>query len=309
MKTLIIILSVLSFNFSFADSCETVDLREQLGPVLNQDGAGLCYAYTSADILSFKLGKRVSPVDVAMQYIQRRDELLSRGDRSSYIAKASRERKNDIRSGGWVNYALRYSQDAGFCADENINSNDFRGDRDLFKGLVNLNQLSIDGSQSCSEYASIQKVFPTISVAQIHNVATKSDVTNVGSNLANAACAPRFKASEPLKFKNIGNRGTLSTSQFSEVDRILSKKQPISLTVKMDKLYSFGSSDIAKQPIHAITLAGKKFNPATGKCEYILKNSWGPECDRHYKVRCENGYLFVPEEVLKSSILEADYIE
>ncbi|WP_409478529.1 hypothetical protein [Pseudobdellovibrio sp. HCB154] len=322
MKSLITFLSViLSFNFSQAGSCEPVDLRDQLGPILNQDGAGFCYAYTAADILSFKLGKRVSPVDIAMQYVKRRDELMYRkGLNAKYLNEINSDRKDDIASGGFVRYALSYSQDAGFCEDNKINSNDFRTDRDLFRGLVNLNQLSLQeyslsdaGSASCSKFSQIQKIFPGVTIADIQNTANQSNLMNVGAKIANEACEPRFKATTPLRFRSLSNPGAaneiLTGSQFNEIDSVLSKKQPISLSLKMDKLYNFGRSSISSQPRHAITLAGRKMNPSTGKCEYILKNSWGPECDRHYKVRCEGGYVYVPEDIFRSVVYAADYVE
>lgn len=143
----------------------------------------------------------------------------------------------------------------------------------------------------------------------IQTVAAKSDITNVGSNLANVACEPRFKPTTPLKFKNISGGNSLSSSQFNQVDNVLSKNQPLTLTLNMEKLYNFGGSTIKSQPIHAITLVGRKYNPSTGKCEYILRNSWGPECDHRYKVRCENGYLYVDGDTLKSITSQADYIE
>lgn len=321
MKLLTLIALVFFAHNSFAaGTCENIDLRDQLGPVLNQDGTGLCYAYTASDLVSYKMGRRVSPVDIALQYTKNRDELMWRGAGNKYLNQVTDERKRDIFHGGWVRYALQYSNQAGFCADEKINSNDFTSSRGLFKGLVNLNQLSLhqynlDSStgESCGKFAEIQKVFPGVSIREIQDTASRSNIMNVGANLSDKACEPRLRPSTPLQFKNLHNEGSrseiLRNSDFNEIDRVLNKKQPVSVSIFMDKIYSFGKSSIANQPRHAITLAGRKYNPATGKCEYILKNSWGPECDRYYKVRCENGYLFVPEETFKSIVYGADFIE
>lgn len=320
MKYLISLSILLFFKLAQAASCDTVDLREKLGPIQNQDGTGLCYAYTTADIVSYKLGKQVSPVDIALQYVKRRDDLMYRAEGQKYLNEISSERRKDIFHGGWVRYALKYSQDAGFCEDSKINSNDFRTKRELFRGLVNLNQLSmhqynLSGADSsvCSKFAEIQKVFPGVSIADIQNTANNSNLMDVGANVADKACEPRFKSTTPMRFKNLSNEGArdeiLTSSQFNEIDNVLAKQQPVSISLKMDKLYNFGKSSIASQPRHAITLAGRKINPATGKCEYILKNSWGPECDRYYKVRCERGYMFVPEDIFKQVVYGADYIE
>jgi hypothetical protein len=315
-----IILALLAPNSFAAATCENIDLRDQLGPVLNQDGAGLCYAYTTADIVSFKFGRRVSPIDIALQYTKRRDEIMWRGAGNKYLNQVEDERQKDIFHGGWVRYALQYSKEAGFCAYEKINSNEFVANRGLYKGLVNLNQLSLHqfnlnsaSPAACGKFAEIQKIFPGVTIQELQDTANNSNVMNIGANVANDACNPRLKPTGPMNFRNLHNESSpseiLTSSDFDEIDRVLNKKQPVSLSIFMDKIYSFGKSSVANQPRHAITLAGRKYNSKTGKCEYVLKNSWGPECDRYYKVRCENGYLFVPEETFKSIVYGADYIE
>ncbi|AZZ38123.1 hypothetical protein CIK05_15380 [Bdellovibrio sp. qaytius] len=315
-----ILIAAFAHNTYAAGTCENIDLRDQLGPVLNQDGTGLCYAYSAADIISFKLGRRVSPVDIALQYTKSRDELMLRGAGDKYLNQIEDERKKDIFQGGWVRYALQYNSQIGFCADEKVNSNNFSTNRGLYKGLVNLNQLGLHqfnldsaSAGSCAKFAEIQKIFPGVSMRELQDVANRSTLIDTASNVADKACEPRIKPSTPMRFTNLHNESSpseiLRSSDFDDIDRVLSKKQPVSVSIFMDKIYNFGKSSINKQPRHAITLAGKKFNSATGKCEYILKNSWGPECDRYYKVRCENGYLFVPEDVFKSSVYGADYID
>ena len=315
-----IIFGLFAHNTFAAGTCENIDLRSDLGPILNQDGTGLCYAYTAADLVSYKLGRRVSPVDIALQYTKKRDEIMMKGAGNKYLNQVEDERKRDIFHGGWVRYALQYTNDIGFCADEKINSNDYVAKRGLYNGLVNLNQLSLhqynlDSSSgaSCGKFSDIQKVFPGVTMRELQDTANRSNVTDIGANVANEACQPRLKPTTPMRFKNLHNEGNpseiLRSSDFDEIDRVLNKKQPVSLSIFMDKLYSFGKSNIASQPRHAITLAGRQYNPKTGKCEYILKNSWGPECDRYFKVRCEKGYLFVPEETFKSIVYGADYIE
>lgn len=321
MKSLLVIGLIAAAESVFAaGSCQNIDLRPQLGPVLNQDGAGYCYAYTAADLVSHKLGKQVSAVDIALQYTKRHDQLMYNKEGNRYLNKVSKERDNDIKEGGWVRYALPYAAEAGFCAEEKVNSNDFSTDKDLAKGLVNMNQLALkqynldtaDGAE-CVQFAKIQNVFPGVSMREMQEVANRSNVMNIGTNLADVACEPRIKPEPALKFRNIygsdRSTGVISASEFSQMDSVLNSGKPLSLTLSMESLYEFRNARVKRQPIHAITLAGRQYNPRTGKCEYILKNSWGPECDSKYKVRCENGYMFVPEEVLRKLIMQADYIE
>ena len=61
-----------SADFSPHDqaSCSTVDMRPQFGDLRNQDGVGWCFAEAGADLLSQKLGKRVSMMDLSILYYQ-----------------------------------------------------------------------------------------------------------------------------------------------------------------------------------------------------------------------------------------------
>lgn len=321
MKSLIVVglLAVAESVFA-AGSCQSIDLRSQLGPVLNQDGAGYCYAYTAADLISHKLGKQVSAVDIALQYTKRHDRLMYNAEGRNYLNKVSSERSDDVDHGGWVRYALPYAQEAGFCSEEKVNSNDFTNDKDMINSLVNLNQLALKeysldtaNGSDCAKFAKIQRVFPGVSMRELQDAANKSTVMNVGTNVADIACEPRIKPETPMRFKNIYGSdrkdGVINSTQFNQLDSVLNSGKPLSLTLSMESLYEFRNARVKRQPIHAITLAGRQYNPRTGKCEYILKNSWGPECDSKYKVRCENGYMFVPEEVLRRIIMQADYIE
>lgn len=300
-----------------AGKCQNIDLRDQLGPVQNQDGTGLCYAYSASELISHKLGQRVSPVDVGLQLAKRNDEKLFRKSGRTYLNKITDERDNKTAMGGHIKDALQISQDVGYCADDRIDSNDFKGSRALNNGLVNLNQLSLHqykldtaSGSDCAKFAKIQKIFPGVSIRQLQDTANRSNVINIGANVADVACKPRLKPLQKFRFVNIRNSGrNLSSSGYDKIDLALSKGKPVGLSVFMDKLYNFGSSTISNQKRHALTLAGRKYNPSTGKCEYILKNSWGPECDRHFKVRCQNGYLFVPEDTFRTSVYLADYIE
>jgi hypothetical protein len=50
-------------------SCEPQDLRnDKLGLVHNQERLGWCYAFTGADLLSYKLGEKISAADMATAY-------------------------------------------------------------------------------------------------------------------------------------------------------------------------------------------------------------------------------------------------
>ncbi len=48
-------------------NCGDVNLSSKMGPIRDQDTMGWCYAFAAADLLSFKLGQRISAASLAIQ--------------------------------------------------------------------------------------------------------------------------------------------------------------------------------------------------------------------------------------------------
>jgi hypothetical protein len=72
IKTLLVLLFLCPSSLALAadseESCSSVDFRSQLPPVRNQRDSSLCFAYTSADLMSQRMGKSVSAAYVAANY-------------------------------------------------------------------------------------------------------------------------------------------------------------------------------------------------------------------------------------------------
>jgi hypothetical protein len=59
---------------------------------------------------------------------------------------------------------------------------------------------------------------------------------------------------------------------------------------------------------HASTVIGRRLNPKTNQCEYLIKNSWGNECPKKSKIECIDGNLWVEKDVLKNSLSAVSFI-
>jgi hypothetical protein len=62
--------------------------------------------------------------------------------------------------------------------------------------------------------------------------------------------------------------------------------------------------------LHTVHLYGRKFDPGTQECVYLMKNSYGEDCSRYDpRIQCERGYLWFPENRLYptlTSVLSMD---
>ncbi len=306
-------------TFAFGMRCEPVDLRDRLGPILNQDEVGWCYAYTAADLVSFKLKQRVSPIDIAAIHHRKNDH-----DDAKSLALAF-GRGSELGTGGIASSAILDSQEAGgFCDEKSINANDLSSSTELNEALKDLNSTSLTnfGKENisyddCVKLERAKKLFPGVSVDEIQELAKREYIINLVSAVSDKACNPRIMPNPPFKTKNLVNYSEkiknvlpMTRNQFSEVDRVISSGKPISIGIFMERFYDFGGAP-NKHAKHAMTIVGKRFNPETGECEYIVRNSWGPECSARYKatVSCENGTLFISEKELRKAVYSADYIE
>ena len=54
--------------------------------------------------------------------------------------------------------------------------------------------------------------------------------------------------------------------------------------------------------MHASVVAGREFNPKTGECEYLIKNSWGRGAKYDSSLRAEEGYVWMPKSYLSEGL-------
>ncbi|MBC7715127.1 MAG: hypothetical protein H7177_17410 [Rhizobacter sp.] len=93
----------------------------------------------------------------------------------------------------------------------------------------------------------------------------------------------------------------------AQLDEILSKDEPVSIGYDIDQILKLPEDESSPYP-HASTVIGRRQNPNTNQCEYLIKNSWGNECPKKSKIECINGNLWVPEGLLKKSLSEVSFM-
>jgi len=103
--------------------------------------------------------------------------------------------------------------------------------------------------------------------------------------------------------------GNKAKDLISEIDDKLKDGNIIGISYHANILD--GPFGILGQDNHASSIVGREFNYNTGKCEYILRNSWGSKnCtspDDPYP--CIDGHYWIPEENLSRAIYGVQYVE
>jgi hypothetical protein len=124
---LLTVLQTSAFATVAKEDCTDVDQTAALGPQRNQGDAGWCYAYTAADLLSFKIKQTVSAAAVVFS--------------SSAIHFGRKTVKNT--EGGETKGAMQRALREGLCLEKNFSSNGddvialFNANPTGFKSMLN----------------------------------------------------------------------------------------------------------------------------------------------------------------------------
>jgi hypothetical protein len=205
--------------FSKDSTCSDIDLRPSLGPARDQGISMWCYAHSAADLVSQKIGQRVSAFDLATTYLLADEQkVLSSRDpeirlaliRDTQFAKRLlRWRLDEPESydsakilteyglyylGGMDQDAILLSALRGYCKDINLPGSD-----ELFKTyLTNIYDLALNkcgpgGIMNCSFKAPLR-----IGVIKDQNA---KSLANVFQNWVDNKCGPRIKPTRKLTTK------------------------------------------------------------------------------------------------------------
>ena len=268
------------------------DLSARMGPTRNQGSTGWCFAYVAADLMSYKLGARVSAADTALSFYMQDPACLS------FYRPAERLR------GGWVAEAVTRSKRIGACLENNFRSDDvaywageFPTQRNSLKAL------------SCDQNSAVRMLFPGLSKNSVDEIYRRTGLAdNFISKLANEACRPRIKTNtlQPVVYNN----RLFAAPMFNRVDEQLRLNRPLGIAICAELLYNSNSRCTTQN--HAVTVIGKRYNKSSRECEYLIRNSWGADIcsdyDKKYSCNSRNGNVWIPKSILRRSMGHVTYI-
>jgi len=301
--------------------CQSVDFRSMLPPVRDQDSLGWCYAFTAADLVSFKLGKEISAVDMAISNEAAKDTYLD--ELKSLLMGAEKVKSRATSDGGYPTGAISAAKKKGFCLEVNLPARDVKfaniyGDlSQRFKAIqefkLNYAEFSKNSSETARAYCSqqitaIQASFPILQIQDIEKILSRSSNQTAFEELSDLSCGPRIKNVD-IESKQIVMVGLRTADKAPAIDSILDSGRPTGIVYNAGILTDPNSKAYGNVD-HVSSIVGRKWNSETKTCEYLLRNSWGETCTRyHFSYQCEKGYVWIPKDTLLREVGAIDYIK
>jgi hypothetical protein len=298
------------------ESCSPKDFSSRLGMVRNQTDIGWCYAFSAADLVTFKMGpstnnftRKISAADLAFQY-----------NRENYKERAETYGVNNAdQEGGWMAAALKSAlKHGGYCPEKDAPSEDLAygllketvAEVEGFKVEAQYNELPDD--RFCLAYGRTRELFPNLGVKDFQDILTVIGDRNLDffEKLDDKNCKDKRnaygvteKSVHELNSKNSDEKGFLNA-----IDEQLDKNNVSAIGIQFSMLSAKGASGL-----HAVNVVGRRYNEEKKSCEYLLRNSWGLGCSKSLKqdlcAKEHSGHLWVSRDTLKDGLVNVTYIE
>lgn len=311
-----------SFSFqAFAQDCPEVNYYKEENspllklPVYDQDGAGICYAYVASDLANYHLMKngenklKVDPIWAAFSYSNILQDGLTEGGRTAKtLATLSRE---GICPQELIEQEMqKFSGETGMSHPETVYF--------LERFFQKLYEIKIDRKNKMNEDQKFQEAFDTAAISVrgyqggamkcIDEFETKlknldllhQDVYKVFAKNIFKACNKKT-VNKDYQFQTKTGLATNLTNKVLDrkIKELFNENQgPISIGYCSKALYDknydglfYLVSRIRKNSCsgHASSLVGSRSK--NGKCEYLLRNSWGAgwhPWTRNWSCSCQN---------------------
>lgn len=290
----------------------------------NQDTVGWCYAFTSSDLLSHALGKKVSAVQLSGLF---NDKLIAKvfspnGEGGFVLTTLEQARKNGIclesdlpsedyefsqMFGPDLKELFNYTRKLGTLYSKRIiTSRNVKNNNETSKPMFTKDEVK---SSLCMEHqgalVALQEIFPKLSLDQISEIFLKSGI-DAFTKMTKSCGTQRDNDLASLEFK----REWQSSKIYPTIDEQLSKGNILGISYHSGMLANSGEGGFMMN--HASSIVGRRFNEETMSCEYLLRNSWGSDCGSYSEdYDCNNGHVWIGEEYFKhkNSIFEVEYVE
>jgi hypothetical protein len=289
---------VLFFLFSasaFANPCTNISFpRQALGPVRDQGISGLCFAYEAADLISYKTEKRVSALDLAFAYFQSIEKFKKMAD--------------VYQNGGETGPTIAATTSRGVCLEEDVPSEETIVDDAKQLGKIQSSFARLDKiSWNSDEAARLAKeLFPRLQKSDFTAASLIKKKKERLAYLEQAACSKRVEtASLKFVYREIGK--TFSRYDgLKLIDEQMDRANPVGIGFHSNDLFVLKDADNR----HAATLIGRRWNEGRGSCEYLLRDTFGEQCDS-YKGRfeCDRGTIWIDTAFLEKALFEVEYID
>lgn len=280
---------------STPESCSSVRLSEKrIGPIRNQGISGLCFAYEGADLLTYKLGYRVSALDVALYYLK----------------FSSHKKISDVYANGGDTLApLNNGARMGFCSEQSLASDEDRVDfseTPHAKIYDSLMWLEKHGWKTDQSFLVAQSIFSNLSYSHFQ---TAADIKNEKARfnyLQRVVCPEKTALSNiKLEYREAARRSEVP-ALIETVNQQLQKNNITGIGFHSNDLYSIKDT----YDNHATTIIGRRWNSEKNRCEYLMRDNFGSQCEVYEKgLECEGGNIWLSEKFLLKNLYEVEYLK
>lgn len=270
-----------------SDRCSAKDISAKFGPVRDQGDTGWCYAYSIADLVGFYENKRISASEIALQN--------------------NRGKVFDLDlAGADLSQALNTSFAKGFCLESDMPS-EGPGHTSIYT-ILKQYELSYrqarDKNTLCSDTPN--SILPNGVIELFRQVSSIVANSEYSQALIRANCRNRLISN--LKAEDLTTSDHDTMAIISGINNQLNSDEPSLIAFRPGDL-KFSAFNRGSQDAHTALVVGRKFDPVLQECQYLLRNSYGPNWNVCSPTSdCPNGHIWVSEGDLKGVLTEAHRI-
>ena len=319
-----------------ASSCTPVDLRNNHVPfqsTRHQGNSGWCFAYSAADLVTHYYQKnnpgfdhRFSAVGMTVDYYY--NDYFSSAFESLMRRREMPRNLSNVHFGHLEAIFSRTLPSRGLCPESEVTSDRnilghvraIESIGDLRRRTYGDSEISesegedlVDEVMECAECAlALNSVFPNLDMNNLIQVLRKVEDQGYMTRLTNLQCeGRRINTGIPSREQVRTSRNFRESSP--EIDRVLDSNSPVLLgyhSTVINKGGDLRSQDFAgRLDGHASLIIGRRFNEATNKCEYLVRNSKGISCAGYdSSLDCSNGQFWLAEETMETAFIGALWI-
>lgn len=318
-------------------NCSNVDLRnEDLGDARDQGRIGWCFAYATADLITYELGEKVSARSVAQNYHHKRNadtaELFIAGGTIKKAADASMEfglctekmmpsdntstvtandKTHDFKEVFIELERLQEVQD-DLEFDDSVKKHTRKWAFNVYNSLFGTSKEDYKVSPVCDTYYLLKEVFPNIQLSTVKKIIEKDNFDEYTDILFADLCPKegRIQKKIPIEEKWIDKDSVDDQLDTLEtLNDILDGKKgdPRIVGVAYAGAMMHTKNNTYMSATHAGTIVGRKTDPNTGECKYLVRNTWGNTYKRDFDD--ENGNVWVSRDELLENLGVITYVK
>lgn len=327
--------------------CSEVNYANAMGPVRDQDSVGWCMSFTLADMMSHRIGTRVSAFDVARRYYASDvddtfyDRMIVPGDdliaplgsiESAFSAAVltvnafgtlfgafDRSPLNlvdttdeGVRSARTLLQAIQ--GEAGLCSEDSFPSEDYAlGSTEcLINHLNDSYQVQNNPELLCSRINGLSQFFPYADFENLNRIAILPTLDET-IQAAARQCASDINSQRvnELSVKYIEPNPTREYMYTGIMENLNSG--PVALGLNSTFLKSDQFNNIYRGDGHAVIAVGRRWDTTTNSCMILIRNSWGEDYNGEEAGWIPDpehpGHVWVSEQALYRNVKNAYVLE